>query len=79
MAEVLVAAAVIEAGVLAALMQAVHTEAEVAAGQVLVVVVLLAVKPAELVVAAQFVLFGPDVPVLSHQLARGRHELVYSN
>jgi hypothetical protein len=43
------------------------------------VVKVLAQLVAVLAEAAQFVLFGPDALVLSHQLARGRHELVYTN
>jgi hypothetical protein len=40
-------------------------------------VVVLFLGQAVLVLVARFVLFGPDVHVHFHQLARGRHELVY--
>jgi hypothetical protein len=44
-------------------------------------VTLLLFTMAEWLVAAlrQFALFGPDALAISHQLARGRHELIYSS
>jgi hypothetical protein len=47
---------------------------------VVAVIVRQAVElPLEQVEALLFVLFGPETLVLSHQLMRGHHELVYPN